>query len=60
MLSLNNVAKIFGVPAVTVLQWCKQGKIKAYPTGTSADPGFSHEDVAIAYLVRSIQKCLGH
>ncbi|MFA5309543.1 MAG: helix-turn-helix domain-containing protein [Dehalococcoidales bacterium] len=58
MLSLNDVAAIFEVHPSTVRRWCREGKIKTCRNGRRG-PAFKHEDVAIAYMTRSIRKCLG-
>lgn len=58
MLTINDVARIFNVPPATIQQWCEQGKIKDYPDETKSDPVFRHEDVAVAYLDKSIQENL--
>jgi len=60
MLSLNDVAQIFQLPPGTIRRWCKQGEIKTYRTGPHGSLQFRHEDVAIAYLTKSIKQCLGH
>jgi len=60
MLSINDVALIFEVHPSTIRRWCEQGKIRTYRVGPRGDRKFRREDVAVAYLDRSIQKCLGH
>ena len=60
MLTINDVARIFDVPPETIKQWCEKGQIKTFKTGSHSDPLFRHEDVAIAYLDRSIQKSLDY
>jgi excisionase family DNA binding protein len=58
MLTTGDVARIFKVHPGTIRRWCTQRKIKAYRAGPRGRLRFLREDVAIAYLDRSIQKCL--
>lgn len=58
MLTINDVARIFEVDPTTIKQWCEQGKIRTCCVGPQGDPEFCHEDVAVAYLDRSIQQSL--
>lgn len=58
MLTTGEVARIFGVQPSTIRRWCEQGKIKAHRTGPRGTCRFKREDVAIAYLDRSIRYCL--
>ncbi|OGO01720.1 MAG: hypothetical protein A2Y90_05660 [Chloroflexi bacterium RBG_13_52_12] len=58
MLTINDVALIFEVTPATIRLWCEQGKIMTRCVGPHGDPRFLHEDVAIAYLDRSIRKSL--
>jgi DNA-binding transcriptional MerR regulator len=55
-LTTGEVARIFGVHPSSVRRWCEQGKIKA--SLTEGAWTFTREDVAVAYLDRSIQRCL--
>jgi excisionase family DNA binding protein len=57
-LTTGEVARIFSVHPSSVRRWCEQGKIKASRTGTEGTWTFTQEDVAIAYLDRSIRRCL--
>gem|GEM_PF-1783483 len=58
LLTTFDVAGIFGVHPSTVRRWCRQGKIRAYRTGLRGARSFNRENVAIAYLDRSIRYCL--
>ena len=58
MLTTRDVARIFDVHPSTIRRWCEQGKIKTYRTGSRGTRMFKREDVAVAYLDRSIQTCL--
>ncbi len=54
MLTTREVAGIFKVHPATIRRWCSQGKIKSYRTGAGGKLQFKREDVAVAYLDRSI------
>jgi excisionase family DNA binding protein len=58
MLTIREVARIFEVHPSTIRRWCEQGKIKTYRTGPRGIRMFKREDIAIAYLDRSIRHCL--
>jgi excisionase family DNA binding protein len=58
MLTIREVARIFDVHPSTIRRWCEQGKIKTYRTGPRGIRMFKREDIAIAYLDRSIRHCL--
>jgi excisionase family DNA binding protein len=58
MLTTGGVARIFEVQPGTIRRWCEQGKIKGYRTGPRGRRRFLREDVAAAYLDRSIQRFL--
>lgn len=58
MLTTREVAPIFNVHPGTIRRWCSQDKIKSYRTGTGSKRLFKREDVAIAYLERSIRAYL--
>jgi excisionase family DNA binding protein len=55
MLTTREVADIFNVTPGTIRRWCAQDKIKSYRTGEQDQRRFKKEDVAIAYLERSIR-----
>ncbi len=57
MLNTRDVARIFNVHPATVRRWCEQGKIKSArgPRGVRL---FKREDIAVAYLDRSIRHYL--
>jgi excisionase family DNA binding protein len=57
-LRTGEVARIFGVHSSSVRRWCEQGKIKASRSGAGGARMFKREDVAIAYLDRSIRRYL--
>jgi len=54
MLTTHDVARIFNVHPATIRRWCSQDKIKSYRTGAGGKLQFKREDVAVAYLERSI------
>ncbi len=56
MLTTSDVARIFEVHPGTIRRWCKEGRIRSYRSGPHAYRRFLREDVAVAYLDRSIQK----
>jgi excisionase family DNA binding protein len=58
LLTVRDVALLFGAHPSTVRRWCGRGKIKAYRTGPRGELMFKREDVAIAYLDRSIRHYL--
>jgi excisionase family DNA binding protein len=58
MLTVREVARIFNVHPSTIRRWSEQGKIKAYRTGPRGIRLFKREDIAIAYLDRSIRSFL--
>jgi len=58
MLTTGDVALIFDVHPSTIRRWCQQGKLKSYRTGPRSQRRFRREDVAVAYLDRSIRQYL--
>jgi len=56
MLTTGDVARIFDVHPGTIRRWCEQGKITAYRITSRSNRRFRREDVAVAYLDRSIQE----
>jgi len=58
MLTTLDVARIFNVHPTTIRRWCSQGKIKPYRTGAGGERLFKREDIAVAYLERSIHSYL--
>jgi excisionase family DNA binding protein len=58
LLTTREVAGIFHVHPNTIRRWCAQGKIKSFRTGTGGRRQFKREDVAIAFLEKSIQSYL--
>jgi excisionase family DNA binding protein len=58
VLTTSGVARIFGVHPGTIRRWCEQGKIRAYRSSPRGRRWFSREDVAAAYLDRSIRQYL--
>ncbi len=54
MLTTREVAGIFEVHPATIRRWCSQNKIRSYRTGAGSELQFKREDVAVAYLDRSI------
>jgi excisionase family DNA binding protein len=56
MLTAAEVARIFSVHPATIRRWCSQDKIKCSRTGGRLL--FKREDVAVAYLERSIRAYL--
>lgn len=58
MLTTRDVARIFNVHPTTIRRWCSRDKIKAYRTGTGGKYQFKREDIAVAYLERSIHSYL--
>ncbi len=60
MLTTGDVARIFDVHPATVRRWCEQEKLKAYRSSPRSDRRFCREDVAVAYLERSIHEYLKH
>jgi excisionase family DNA binding protein len=58
MLTTGDVARIFEVYPGTIRRWCVEGKIRSHRSGPLGYRRFLREDVAVAYLDRSIQKYL--
>jgi excisionase family DNA binding protein len=58
MLTTAEVARIFEVNPGTIRCWCSQDKIKSYRAGAGGKRYFKKEDVAVAYLDRSIRAYL--
>jgi len=56
MLTTIDVAGIFNVHPSTVRRWCDLGKIKFYRSGPRSPRLFKREDIAVAYLDRSIRR----
>jgi excisionase family DNA binding protein len=57
-LTTAEVARLFNVSPATVRRWTRQEKIRASRTSDRGALRFSREDVAIAYLDRSIRRYL--
>ncbi len=55
MLTIGEVAHLFGVHANTVRRWSDKGIIKAYRIGPRGDRGFRRDDVAALFLERTIR-----
>ena len=60
MLTTGEVARIFEVHTGTIRRWCEEGRLKSHRSGPRAHRVFSREDVAVAYLDKSIQSYLRH
>jgi excisionase family DNA binding protein len=58
MLTTREVANIFNVHPATIRRWCAQDRIKSYRTAEKGQRRFKREDVAVAYLERSIRAYL--
>jgi len=58
LLTTSEVARIFSVHPSTVRRWCDQGRIKFRRASPRGPRLFKREDVAVAYLDRSIRSCL--
>jgi excisionase family DNA binding protein len=58
LLTTREVADIFNVHPSTIRRWCSQGKIKSFRTGTGGKWQFKREDVAVAFLEKSIRAYL--
>jgi excisionase family DNA binding protein len=58
MLTTAEVARLFNVSPATVRRWTRQGKIRAFRTSPHGALRFRREDIAIAYLDRSIRRYL--
>jgi len=58
MLTTLDVARIFNVHPSTVRRWCDRRKIKFYRTRPRRPRLFKREDIAVAYLDRSIRQYL--
>jgi excisionase family DNA binding protein len=58
LLTTAEVARIFSVHPSTVRRWCDQRKIKCRRSGPRGVRLFKREDVAVAYLDRSIRRSL--
>jgi excisionase family DNA binding protein len=56
MLTTSGVARIFEVHPGTIRRWCEEGRIRGYRSAPRGRRKFLREDVAVAYLDRSIQK----
>ncbi|OGO18636.1 MAG: hypothetical protein A2Z15_05490, partial [Chloroflexi bacterium RBG_16_50_11] len=56
MLSTGEVARIFEVHPGTIRRWCALGKLKAYRSGQQGGRRFRREDVAVAFLERTIKR----
>jgi predicted site-specific integrase-resolvase len=57
-MTTRDVAGVFEVCPGTVRRWCGQGRIKCSRSCPRGRYRFFREDVAVAYLDRSIQKYL--
>ncbi|MCK4863531.1 MAG: helix-turn-helix domain-containing protein [Dehalococcoidales bacterium] len=58
MLTTGDVARIFNVHPGTIRRWCRQGRILTYRIGPRGERRFRREDVAVAYIDRSIREYL--
>jgi excisionase family DNA binding protein len=59
-LTTGDVARIFEVKACTVRRWCAEGRIKSHRSGPRSYRRFLREDVAVAYLDRSLRRYFRH
>jgi excisionase family DNA binding protein len=55
-LTAAEVARLFNVSPATIRRWARQGKIRTFRTSPRGAFRFRREDIAIAYLDRSIQR----
>jgi excisionase family DNA binding protein len=60
LITINDVAHIFGVRRSTVVQWYQQGRIKAGNPGAPGAPLFRREEVMLSYINTSIHRSLKH
>jgi excisionase family DNA binding protein len=58
VLTTAEVARLFAVSPATIRQWVRQGRIRAVRTSSRGPLLFKREDVAIAYMDRSIRRYL--
>ena len=58
LLTIAEVARIFSVHPSTIRRWCDQGKLKCHRASPRSVRLFKREDIAVAYLDRSIRRCL--
>jgi excisionase family DNA binding protein len=59
-LTTAEVARLFHVGPATVRRWTRQGKIRAFRLSPRGALRFRREDIAIAYLDRSIRRYLNN
>jgi excisionase family DNA binding protein len=58
MITTSEVASIFNVHPGTIRRWCEQNKLRSYRTGAGGRRRFKKEDIAVAYLEKSIRNYL--
>ena len=56
MLSIGEVARLFGVQVSTVRRWSSQGIIKAHRISSHGDRRFRREDVAVFFLEKAMRR----
>ncbi len=54
----HDVARLFGVSPATVRRWCREGKLEAVRQSARGRLSFKREEVAVAYLNRSLRRYL--
>jgi hypothetical protein len=60
LITINDVARIFGVNRSTVPQWYQRGRIKPGNPGAPGAPLFRREEVMLSYINVSIHRSLKH
>lgn len=58
LLTTGEVARLFNVSPATVRRWCRKGKLEAVRTSARGQLRFKREEVAMAYLDRSLRRYL--
>jgi excisionase family DNA binding protein len=58
LLTTAEVARLFNVSPATVRRWCRKGKLEAVRTSARGPLRFKREEVAVAYLNRSLRRYL--